>query len=233
MCGRYVLLRPDIRALLKRLRLEELVASLTGDSRYNIGPSQRVLGIRQSEAGPTGLEVAPLTWGMKLPSSEAPDRTHFVVNARSENVAQRPAFRGALAERRCALPASGFYEWRRSASGSEPWLFRLEQDEPFFLAGLWDSADAACVVLTTSANECMDPIHDRMPVLLTPDDAEQWLGPAGQSEASRRRLFRPFAAERMRAVRVDTRVNDARNEGPECMQPWNGPEKGEQAEFLM
>lgn len=212
------------------------MASLSGDSRYNIGPAQTVLGVRGRRGDPAALEPVPLTWGMRVPSAEGPGRTHFVINARAESVAQRPAFREALDERRCVLPASGFYEWRRSAPTTEPWLFTLQENEPFLLAGLWnpapaDGTEGQCVVVTTAANERMRPIHDRMPVVLTADEARAWVGPAGGRAEERRRLLRPLPPERMKAARVSAFVSNVRNEGPGCIAPWDGPPAQEQTEL--
>lgn len=221
MCGRYVLLRADIRELMRRLHLEELYSLAVKDTRFNIGPGQRILTVHQRENSQERV-VKELNWGWRVPSHDAPGRTQFLVNARGETLSQRPTFREAFKQRRCVVPASGYYEWKRDRARPEPWLFRLKNDEPFYIAGLWEAApdgSASCLLITTGPNEVMKPIHDRMPAILSATQAEQWLSPLPGTKHEAGALLRPYPAEEMVARRVSEYVNNIRNEGEACWSP--------------
>src|SRR5206468_517407 len=139
--------------------------------------------------------------------------------------AEKPSFRAAFRKRRCLLPADGFYEWRKVGKEKEPLHFRLRDGGLFAMAGLWEhweSADGAvvesCTILTTEANALVGVAHERMPVIVEPRHYALWLGPAVQDAAKLEPLLATYPAEAMRAVPVSRRVNNARNEGPECWQ---------------
>ena len=220
MCGRYVLLRPDIKELLKRLHLEDLYNLVVTESRYNIGPGQAVPALR-SASTKERIEPVSLNWGMKAASFEAPGRTRFLINARSETITRRPTFRDSFKGRRCVLPASGFYEWNRGSPQAEPYLFRRADEAPFFLAGIWEQGPEGqdhCVVLTTAPNLLLSRIHDRMPVMLDADAAREWVeAPTGEKAAH---LLQSYPAEQMTSRPVDPFVNNIRNEGEQC---WADP----------
>jgi putative SOS response-associated peptidase YedK len=139
-----------------------------------------------------------------------------LINARSETAADKPAFRAAFRQRRCLVPFSGFYEWQKLPGGrKQAFLFRRPDSAPFAVAGLWDGT--ACAVLTTQADAVVAPAHDRMPLILAPDTFPRWLDPvAGLDDL--RRLLRP-ADTGLLAVPVGSWVNDARHEGPRCVEP--------------
>jgi putative SOS response-associated peptidase YedK len=216
MCGRYVLLRPDIKELLKRLNLEDLYQLVVTESRYNIGPGQQVLAVRSKEGK---REVVPMNWGMRVPSSEQPGRTHFVINARGETVRQRPNFRESFKQRRCVFPASGFYEWQRRDDGADAFLFRRREGEPFFLGGFFSPAAESenAVIVTTKPNETLSRVHDRMPVMLTEREAEIWLHAEKPEQAAE--LIRPFPDLEMTSRPVSEYVNDIKHEGERCWAP--------------
>jgi putative SOS response-associated peptidase YedK len=148
-----------------------------------------------------------------------------MINARSETVGEKPAFRDALAKRRCLVLADGFYEWRKNADGAKtPMWIHLPGKEPFAFAGLyafWKQPDGewqhSCTILTTVPNELMAPIHDRMPVILPREAEELWLG--GEDIGALRSLLAPYPAEAMAAPPVSPRVNNVRNDSPECIEP--------------
>ena len=218
MCGRYVLLRPDIKELLKRLHLDELYSLTVTENRYNIGPGQNVIAVRGSTE--KGRDAVVMNWGMKIPSPEAPGRTRFIVNARGETVRQRPSFRESVKRRRCVFPASGFYEWKRAPGGSEAFLLRRREEKPFFLAGIWESTEEGNdngIVITTQPNTLMATIHDRMPVMLDVEEAERWIDPGAVDTPTD--LIRPFDTSEMVAVAVSDYVNDSRHEGERCWEP--------------
>ena len=189
--------------------------------RYNIAPTQLVAVVRQDD----GQRVMrPLRWGL-IPSWARDEKIgNSLINARSETVAEKPAFRAAFKKRRCLIPTTGFYEWVATAGKKkQPLHIRLIDGQPFALAGLWErwtDAEGAvvesCTILTTTANHLMRPFHDRMPVILAPADYETWLDPQTPVEALQA-LLRPYPAEGMVAVPVGSYVSNPRHEGPQCL----------------
>lgn len=151
---------------------------------------------------------------------------YSTINARAEEAAAKPAFREALRKRRCLVPADAFYEWERSdPKDRHPFAIALKSGEPYALAGLWESWRPkegeplqTFTVLTTDANEVVEPIHNRMPVILEPKDYDRWLQPAA-AERLPVDLLRPFPAERMIAWPVSNRVGNVRNNDPDLLAP--------------
>jgi len=191
--------------------------------RYNIAPTQpiAVIGI-QPKTGRRGLAL--LTWG--LVPRDALGKERGFINARSETAWEKPSFSEAFAQRRCLIPATGFYEWQKlDARRRQPWLIRLATAGPFAFAGLWEPAAAVpgagptCTILTTEPNEIARPIHDRMPVILDPADYAQWLDPTVTIAAELRPLLRPFPAAAMTAYPISTRVNNPAFDDPACIAP--------------
>ena len=131
-------------------------------------------------------------------------------------------FRDAFMRRRCLIPADGFYEWKRSPLGKQPWRFTMADKKPFAMAGIWEEwgkeADKreTCAIITIGANELMAPIHDRMPVIVSPETYARWLDPANESASE---LLVPYPAEEMLAYAVSTRVNTAKNDDPALIEP--------------
>jgi len=220
MCGRYTLTTPDELIAeafgMAETELPELAA------RYNIAPSQDVAAVDRP-AGSNRLRM--LRWGLvaRELDDDGDARSPLLINARAETVASKPAFRDSFRSRRCAIPADGFYEWRRSGSRREPFHIRRKDRALFAFAGIWREADgdapAGCAILTTEPNELMRGIHDRMPVLLRPDAVRGWIDPAPADLGTLRALLAPFPAEAMEAVRVGSYVNAASAEGPRCLEP--------------
>ena len=149
-----------------------------------------------------------------------------MINARSETVAEKPAFRAAYKYRRCIVPASGFYEWQKQNGGKQPMYIHHPQDAPLGIAGLWEhwqSADGSeiesCTLLTTSPSDFMAQFHNRMPVILEPADYEDWLFTEPDNVDRLQHLLRPAGEEMLTAHPVSTYVNNPRNEGPQCITP--------------
>jgi putative SOS response-associated peptidase YedK len=140
-------------------------------------------------------------------------------------VATKPTFRDCFRHRRCLIPSSGFYEWQKLGGRKQPYLFRLRDSSPFAFAGLWDVWEGpqgkvpSCAVITTTANELVAPVHDRMPVILPPDQFGVWLDRTVTDPALLLPLLVPYPAILMTSTAVNPRVNNARNEGPECIEP--------------
>ena len=197
--------------------------------RYNIAPTQPMPAVRVHAAART-RRLSLLRWGLVPYWAADPAVGARMINARAETVARLPAFRDAFRERRCLVPASGFYEWRRAEKGRQPWLLRRRDGKLMGFAGLWDRwrpapGDArhdepleSCAVLTTPANELVARLHDRMPLVLDPADYELWLDPDVRDPERLAALLRPFPAEEMEAIPVSPRVNSPNNDDASLLE---------------
>jgi putative SOS response-associated peptidase YedK len=225
MCGRYRLSRR------KELLAQHFGADFTDvdwEPRYNIAPTQAVPVVRQVAQGK--LEASAMRWGL-IPSWAAdPAIGARTINARSETVASKPSFRESLQKRRCLVPADGFYEWQRGAGGKQPFCFEVGDGVIFAFAGLWDSWRGldgqpveTCTILTTTPNDLLADVHDRMPVILAPEYRDRWLDPSLRDAGRVVTLLKPFPSNLMRRYPVSTRVNVVANEGPECSAPVDPP----------
>jgi putative SOS response-associated peptidase YedK len=222
MCGRYTLKTPA-EALAQQFDLAE-TPDLT--PRYNIAPTQQVAVVRADQAG-RSCEL--MSWGLIPSWAKDPAIGGKLINARSETAAEKPSFRSAMRQRRCLVLADGFYEWQASAGkGKQPFYFTLADEQPFAMAGLWEAWSApdgstrhTCTILTTSANELLTPIHDRMPVILPPEAYARWLDPGMRHAEALYDLLGPFPADAMRARPVSTLVNRVANNGPELIAAQN------------
>lgn len=221
MCGRFTLF--DTAASLAEAFEVAEVPSLS--PRYNIAPSQAVAAVRIPPSG-GAREVVLLRWGLIPSWAKDPSLGDRMINARAETAAGKPAFRSAIRRRRCLVPASGFYEWKRTNGRKQPYYIRRPDGKPFAFAGLWESwegpgqaAVESCAILTTSANELLLPIHDRMPVIVSPADYDLWLSLGIRDPAELARLFRPCPPEEMTAFPVGTAVNNPKTDSPQLIEP--------------
>lgn len=194
------------------------------DPRYNIAPSQQVAAVRLAKDS-NDRELVRLTWG--LVPFWAKDRKigYKMINAKCETVAQKPAFRAAFQDRRCLVPANGFYEWKRDSGRKQPYLIQVSGGGLLAFAGLWERWTApdgdvleSCTILTTGANERVSSIHDRMPVILDPADYALWLDRTVKRFEQLAQLFDPYPAEQMTTRAVSTRVNSPSNDDPSCIE---------------
>ena len=222
MCGRFTL-RAPASVVAEQFALFDVAEFRP---RFNIAPSQPVAVVRHVGDGPGPQRgLAWLRWGLIPSWASDPAIGNRLINARAETAAEKPAFRAALRRRRCLVAADGFYEWQRSGAGKQPYFFRMRDDRPFALAGLWESwegpdgAIESCTILTTEANAVVRPIHDRMPVILAPADCAPWLDPAVQTPEPLRPLLRPHPPEPMLAFAVSPYVNNPMHEDPRCIEP--------------
>jgi len=218
MCGRYAFFSPAESVT----GLFGLESCLPIEPRYNIAPTQYVPVLRA--AAGRGRELAMLYWG--LVPAWAKDRAigNRMINARAETLAEKPSFRTAFRKRRCALLASGFYEWKRDADRKRPFFIHRKDGEPFVMAGLWERWDKgsepleSCTIITTQANDFMQGLHHRMPVILDPATLPLWLDPANGDTTLLGSLLAPREEGVLAAEEVSQRVNNPRNEGPELVQ---------------
>lgn len=224
MCGRYSLRQNDLHRVGADVscflpKYDEFVEK----PRFNIAPSQDGLIVRVDAKGEPELSLPQ--WGF-IPAWTKETPKLRPINARAETVATSGMFRQAFGRRRCLVLADGFYEWQGSKPPKQPYFIHMKDDGLFAFAGLWErwrpDDDAEPVetftIITTTPNGVMSPIHNRMPVILSPRDYERWLDPK-QTGESVLELLRPFAADGMEAYRISTRVNKPAHDGPELIEP--------------
>lgn len=185
--------------------------------RYNIAPRQNLAVIRNT----TPEAITEQNWGLLPNRTDNPDDAPRPINARAETVAEKPMFQNAFEERRCLVLADGFYEWQDQRGSKQPYRIVRKDQEPFAFAGLWErwnrNGDAleTVTIITTEPNEVVEPIHDRMPVMLDRGDEETWLN-SGDAEALQG-VLDPYPSDELRAYPVSKRVNDPNNDEPEVI----------------
>ncbi|MFZ5915305.1 MAG: SOS response-associated peptidase [Chloroflexota bacterium] len=224
MCGRFTLITPTAE-LAEQFTLPE---APTLPPRYNIAPGQPVATVRQAPSG-SGRELVMMQWGLVPSWARDLKIGSRMINARSETAAEKPAFRSAFRRRRCLVLADGFYEWQHREHGKQPFYIRLQDGRPFGLAGLWEYWEGAegalesCTILTTTPNDLMRPLHDRMPVILSPEHHDLWLDAAVQQTERLQPLLAPYSSQNMTAYPIGAWVNKPANEGPRCIEPLAQP----------
>jgi putative SOS response-associated peptidase YedK len=220
MCGRFALYS-DPFTLARRFETD---APPELRPRYNVAPSQNIPIVR--EVGEK-RRFAMARWGLVPHWAKDVKIGYSMINARAETMAEKPAFRNAFRHRRCLIPADGFYEWQAIAGSKvkQPWFIVLGDSEPMAFAGLWEQWRTpegeeleSCSIIVTEANEIMRPIHERMPVILAPDDWNAWLGTESRDIQALQNLLKPYPAEDMVAWPVSTKVNSPRNDSVECVE---------------
>jgi putative SOS response-associated peptidase YedK len=229
MCGRFTLRTPadELARWFTDWHCPDLVSPdrVLLRPRFNIAPTQNVWAIR-STTRHRGCEWVMLRWGL-VPSWLKSLTGPPLINARAETVAEKPSFRTAFRRRRCLIPADGFYEWQAlTPKLKQPQYITLRSNQPFAFAGLWESWQApdgsrieSCTILTTSANALMQQFHDRMPVILTPEEFAPWLDPELTEPAAVLPMLDEYPPEAMTACPVSTRVNSIQNDSPELIVP--------------
>jgi putative SOS response-associated peptidase YedK len=220
MCGRFALYS-DPFTLARRFEAEALPELRP---RYNIAPTQNIPIVREEEGK---RRFALARWGLIPHWAKDMKIGYSTINARAETVADKPAFGNAFRNRRCLVPADGFYEWQAIAGSKvkQPWFIALRDREPMAFAGLWErwrnpegEELESCSIIVTDANEIMRPIHDRMPVILAPEDWDVWFETDTKYAGSLQSLLKPYPAEDMVAWPVSTKVNSPGNDSVECME---------------
>lgn len=219
MCGRFALINsPDeVQEFLATLELEDFPA------RYNIAPTQPIGIVRLVDGK---RHFALVRWGL-LPSwVKDPKAFSLIINARGEGAAAKPAFRAAMKRRRCLIPADGFYEWKAGAPRKQPYYIHAKSGAPLVFAGLWETwtgpngeeMDTAAIV-TTAANKTVADIHDRMPVMLSPDQFELWLDSDRVRDREAAEILKPLPDDAVEAHPVSHAVNHVANDNPELVEP--------------
>lgn len=222
MCGRFTQMR-SWNELVEVYRLVHSLDPSLVRPRYNIAPTQDIAAVRRDEVT-SERELALLRWGLIPSWAKDMEMGARMINARAETVHEKPSFRRPFRQRRCLIAADGFYEWQKQPRGpKQPYFITVADGRPFAFAGLWEAWNPAdgpvvesCTIITTQANDLLRPIHDRMPVILTPERFDSWLDPSTPLEDIRA-LLKPFEGA-MTAYPVGLRVNNARNDDPGCVE---------------
>jgi putative SOS response-associated peptidase YedK len=219
MCGRYSLIFID--DLGKRFRICDPMLGIR--SHFNIAPSQMMPVIAEQQ-GKTRMIM--MRWGLIPEAAKDPERSMHPINAKAETLSEKPMFRGLLQNRRCLVPASGFYEWKKEGTRKIPFYIRLKETPLFAFAGLYDvwydpsaTPHPTYTLVTTRANELVSPLHDRMPVILKREDEERWLTGSAPSPEEMKTILGPYDAIEMEAYPVSSRVNSPDANDERLIQP--------------
>lgn len=216
MCGRFNLLASP-EQVKAEFQLEQLVEYATS---YNISPGQPILNITQLEDN--SFQAAYTHWGLIPSWSKDRKISAHLINARAETLSEKPSFRGAYKKRRCLIPATGFYEWHKTGDGKQAYHICREDQQPFAFAGLWEYWEHdtetlySCTIITTAANALMQPIHERMPVIIAKPHFQKWLD-SHQSPAILQSLLAEDAYASMQLKPVSAWVNNPQHDGPNCL----------------
>jgi putative SOS response-associated peptidase YedK len=221
MCGRFAFYSPQEAVT----RLFGVADSPGVEPRFNVAPTQFVASVRADETGTR--RVAMLHWGLVPAWAKEKSIGARMINARGETLREKPSFRNAYKRRRGLVLADGYYEWQRSGAAKQPYFISFENGEPFGIAALWetwrdpaggDPLESCCLVTTVPAAE-LAHVHDRMPVIVPAASYAEWLDPRNGDVDALDRLLVPWGAGGLAARPVSRRVNDARNQGPDLIEP--------------
>lgn len=226
MCGRFSL-RVEMEELLAFYGLTEMPDNgFSWTPRYNIAPGQMIASVIDS---PQGRRIGPLRWGL-VPSWAKDEKSGFkMINARSETLHEKPAFRTPLVAKRCVIPADGYYEWR--SADKQPFRVVMKDRGLFSMAGLYDTRIRedgtklhTCTIITTKANSLTRGIHERMPVILDGEALDLWLDRSVTDTGRLLSLLEPYPSEAMEVYPVSPIVGNVRNDVPACIEPYAPPE---------
>lgn len=202
MCGRYSL-NAEIKRIMEHFNAGNQLAYSPG---YNTSPSHYVPAVRSSG---NNHELFLCHWGL-IPHWSRPDNKYRAINARAETLTEKPYFRDAFKKRRCLIPATGFYEWKKEGNTKQPYYFHLNDNNLFAFAGLWeyrqdeDKTIESCTIITTKASDFMKPYHERMPVIIDQENYDQWLETGGD------KLLVPYTGD-IQCHPVSRQVNNPKN----------------------
>jgi putative SOS response-associated peptidase YedK len=222
MCGRFLASKsPD--EVRRWFKTANAVSNFAPS--YNVAPTNSIPVVRfNPKTRERSLDL--LHWGLIPHRSKDKSVSHKLINARAEGIESKPSFRDAFASRRCIIPADGFYEWKRTGSGKQPYLIRMQGGGLFGFAGLWENWKdergewlRSATIITTEPNELCAPIHDRMPVILDPVDYGKWLGEEEVGQTALLELLRPAPADRMECFPIGAAIGNVKNNAPGLIQP--------------
>ncbi|RYL95275.1 SOS response-associated peptidase [Sporolactobacillus sp. THM7-4] len=218
MCGRFTIIAP-YELIVYRFHIKRTSRKFEYRENYNVAPGQNILAVINDG---TENRLGFLRWGLIPSWAKNPNIGYKLINARAESVAEKPSYRTAFMRRRCLIIADSFYEWTHDdPRNKRPFRFKLKSDELFSFAGLWEpwkDPDGhiiySCTIMTTEANEIMEPIHNRMPVILRKEDEQNWIDPSIHDPEFLSRLLKPFSSSQMEAYEVSKDVNSPKNNDP-------------------
>lgn len=188
---------------------------------FNVAPTQSVWSVIRGEKG---NKLGRLQWGLVPSWAKDPSFGAKMINARAETLQEKASFKALLHRQRCLVVADSFYEWKKEGTEKQPYRILLKSEKPFAFAGLWSvwkskkETLGTCTIITTEANRFMSPIHERMPVILKPQDEEQWLNPAN-SFNDVQTLLTSFPEDDLKMYPISNRVNSARLNDPDLIEP--------------
>ena len=218
MCGRFAITLPT--DAISQLFKAQPVNNLPGVPNFNVCPTNSIHVVTSNEFG---RKVESLRWGFVPSWYREINAGPILINARSETLAQKPAFASACKERRCLIPSSGFYEWSKDSEGNKtPWFVKRNDDTPLVFGGVWQEwSDKSgiiktCAIVTTASNSKLSRIHHRSPLVLERSDWGFWLGEEDHGASV---LMKPTADETLKAYRVSKNINSNRSSGPDLMFP--------------
>lgn len=210
----------SIEEIIARFGIDILKTDVT--QRFNIAPSQTAPVVVKTAAGRT---LTGMRWGLVPFWAEDPKIGYKMINARAETVAEKPSYKKCFQQRRCLVPADGFYEWQKAGSVKRPFRITLEKGAPFAFAGIWDEWQDpggekvhSFTIITTEANRALAAIHDRMPVILPQEAEAPWLDPL-LDPRKLQDFLKPYPAEQMTVFEISASVNSPKNDNPQIIKP--------------
>ena len=224
MCGRFTLRTPTEK-LVKQFMVEAEPEQQQLPLRFNVAPTQEVAVVKQIAGHPR--QLTEMRWGLVPFWADDLKIGAKMINARSESVAEKPAFSRAFQKRRCLILSDGYYEWKKEGSKKQPYYIRMADGRPFAFAGLWEKwrakdqqdgpAVQSCTIITTESNELTEWLHERMPVILGPNDYDPWLDNHNSKREQLDHLLQPYPSDEMIVERVSMKVNSVANDDAECI----------------
>ena len=217
MCGRFTMTKKQKQVADRyNAEIEGIINEM-----YNATPTQTLPVVTNERPG----TIQQFRWGLIPSWGKTLSTGSMMINARSETLQEKPAFRKLIGSRRCLIPADGFYEWKKDGKDKQPYRITLKDEELFSIAGLWDEWVSkegerynTFTIITTQANDVMSSLHERMPVILARDTEEAWLSADVRDPNEVEQFLRPYPDDEMRVYPVSTRVNNTRNNGPELVE---------------
>ncbi|WP_455660678.1 SOS response-associated peptidase [Pradoshia sp.] len=221
MCGRFTLFS-TYETLIKRFKIEAAMDETGYEVSYNIAPSQQVLAVINDGSR---NRMGYLRWGLIPSWAKDLSVGYKMINARAESLSEKRSFKHAYQKHRCLIAADAFYEWKKAKGEKRPYCIKLKSNEPFGFAGLWESWRSpegklvhSCTIITTRANEAVSAIHERMPVILKPEDEKVWLDPELHDTYVLDKLLTPYNTEAMAIFEVSKEVNSPKNNSPKLIE---------------
>jgi putative SOS response-associated peptidase YedK len=212
MCGRYSTSSADITTLTERFSAQQALDEY--EANHNIKPTQDAPTVLEHDGKP---ELHLMHWGLIPFWAKDPKIGNKMFNARAETVAEKPAFKALFRRKRCLVPSTGFYEWKQEGRGKVPYLFTVEDNDIFAFAGLYDTWRTpngnllyTYTIITTSANDLVSSVHERMPVILPRDQEQHWIDPSIEDQFFLQSLLDPYPADLMEMTRIEGKLEQMR-----------------------